>query len=107
MGAPKPSVAPAAYSTLSQLSHPTKKITGTLPLMFLGRVTKVRSLSPRLLLTQSYRTSALAKCSRFGGCCARSAGARQSAQQTPMDAVWANMLLPEGERFLAFQTWVG
>src|SRR5882762_7132341 len=53
--APKPSVSPLGYSTLSLLSQPTKKMTGTLPLVFFGRVMKVRSLSPRLLLTSRRR----------------------------------------------------
>src|ERR1700682_309659 len=72
--APKPSVSPCGYSTLSQLSQPTKKMTGTLPGSFLGRVTNVRSLSPRVLPTQSYKISAFSKCSLGCDCCADAEG---------------------------------
>jgi hypothetical protein len=34
--APKASVSPWVYATLSQLSHPTKKMAGTLPGAFLA-----------------------------------------------------------------------
>jgi hypothetical protein len=37
---------------LSQLSQPTKKISGTLAAAFLGRVTNVRSFCPWLFATQ-------------------------------------------------------
>jgi hypothetical protein len=40
--APNPSVSPSGYSTESQLSQPTKKIAGTLPLAAFGLVTKIR-----------------------------------------------------------------
>src|SRR5260370_25607150 len=45
-------------------------MTGALTGSFLGRVTNVRSLSPRALLTQSYRTSAFSKRSLGCDCCA-------------------------------------
>jgi hypothetical protein len=51
---PKPSGEALGYSIVSQLSQPTKKIAGTLPLALFGRVTKVRSFSPRPFVTQSY-----------------------------------------------------
>src|SRR6516225_8688166 len=67
---PKPSSGlGSGLSMVSQLNQPTKKIAGTLLLALLGRVMKVRSFSPRLLVTQSYRTSALGKCSRLGDTC--------------------------------------
>src|SRR5260370_35104194 len=45
-------------------------MTGALTGSFLGRVTNVRSLSQRVLLTQSYRTSAFSKRSLGCDCCA-------------------------------------
>jgi hypothetical protein len=57
-------------SIVSQLNQPTKKIAGTFPLAVFGRVTKVRSFSPRELVTQSYSTVACSKCSRDGVACA-------------------------------------
>jgi hypothetical protein len=51
--APNPSVSPSGYSTESQLSHPTKKIAGTLPLADFGLVTNVRMFWPCELVTQS------------------------------------------------------
>src|SRR5581483_1558140 len=51
---PNPSrVAESGYSIESQLSQPTKKITGTLPEVRRGRVVKVRSLCPLRFVTQS------------------------------------------------------
>jgi hypothetical protein len=51
--APKPSVSPLGYSTLSQLSHPTKKIAGTACAADLGRVTNVLIFWPCEFVTQS------------------------------------------------------
>jgi hypothetical protein len=51
--APNPSVSPSEYSTESQLSQPTKKIAGTLPLTDFGLVTKVRIFWLCELVTQS------------------------------------------------------
>src|SRR6266851_4108483 len=79
--APKPSVSPVGYSTLSQLSQPTKKIAGTFPVLSFGRVMKVRSLSPRLFVTQPYRTSACSNRSR-PGCGAAAIGTDGSSDHT-------------------------
>ena len=65
MKMPNPSrVSASGYSIVSQLSHPTKNITGTLPAAVLGRVIKVRNFCPLRFTTQSYITSALRNRSR-------------------------------------------
>ena len=61
MSAPKPSVSPSAYSMLSQLSQPTKKMAGTFPVTPFGRVMNVRSLSPFASVIHPFVISALAR----------------------------------------------